>query len=303
MNANPLVSVIMIFFNGEKFIEQAIESVLDQTYDNWELLLVDDGSTDNSTQIACRYIEKFPQKIRYLEHKNHQNKGMSATRNLGIANANGKYIAFLDADDVWLSHNLEQYLNLLNLQPQACMVYGNTLKWYSWTENSEDRDRDHLYDLKIDSEILVEPPKLFELLIKEKISAPCITSLVIKSEALQKIGGFAEEFRGMYEDQAFYAKIFLNHSVFITNAWGAKYRKHPDSCVSIARKTGQVNASHLFFLNWIEKYLLEQEVTDASIWKSLRQSLWAYHHPWLNKFKKKIFRLVGKTLPFSLIRS
>ena len=102
MSSKPLVSGIIIFLNAEKFIEEAIDSVFAQTYDNWELLLVDDGSTDRSTKIAQQYAQHYLAKVRYLEHENHQNLGMSATRNLGIRNVKGKYIAFLDADDVWL---------------------------------------------------------------------------------------------------------------------------------------------------------------------------------------------------------
>ena len=100
MNNKQLVSCIIIFFNAEKFFEEAIESVFAQTYDNWKLLLVDDGSTDSSTVIAHHYAEKYPQKVSYLEHDNHQNLGMSATHNRGIQNARGKYFTFLDSDDL-----------------------------------------------------------------------------------------------------------------------------------------------------------------------------------------------------------
>src|SRR5213593_4271602 len=102
MRNQRLVSVIMIFLDEEKFILEAIESVFAQTYDNWELLLVDDGSRDASTQIAQRSAEQNPGKVRYLEHEGHQNRGMSTSRNMGIRHAKGNYIAFLDADDVWL---------------------------------------------------------------------------------------------------------------------------------------------------------------------------------------------------------
>src|SRR5713226_10047705 len=99
MRNQRLVSVIMIFLDEEKFIREAIESVFPQTYDNWELLLVDDGSTAGSTDIARRYAEQHPGKVRYLDHEGHRNRGMSASRNLGIRHARGDYIAFLDADD------------------------------------------------------------------------------------------------------------------------------------------------------------------------------------------------------------
>src|SRR5215218_10922420 len=99
MSAKPLVSAIIIFLNEERFIEEAIQSVFAQSYENWELLLVDDGSSDASTRIALRYAEEHPGRVRYLEHPGHQNRGMSASRNLGISHTKGEYIACLDADD------------------------------------------------------------------------------------------------------------------------------------------------------------------------------------------------------------
>src|SRR5215218_5812117 len=98
MSSESLVSVIIIFLDAERFIEEAIESVFAQTYDDWELLLVDDGSTDGDTRIALEYAEQNPGRVRYLQHPGHQNRGMSASRNLGIGSARGEYIAFLDAD-------------------------------------------------------------------------------------------------------------------------------------------------------------------------------------------------------------
>jgi glycosyltransferase involved in cell wall biosynthesis len=134
MSNKALVSVIIIFFNSEKFIREAIESVLDQSYDNWELLLVDDGSTDNSTHIAKEYLTRYPQKVCYLEHDGHQNRGMSATRNLGIINAKGVFISFLDSDDVWLPRYIERQVENLMAHPGAGMVYRPVQYWFSWTE-------------------------------------------------------------------------------------------------------------------------------------------------------------------------
>src|SRR5678815_5107839 len=102
MKSDPLVSVIVIFLDEEQFIREAIESVFTQTYHHWELILVDDGSMDSSTSIARSYAREHPERVRYIEHRAHQNRGMSTSRNLGISNANGEYIAFLDGDDIWL---------------------------------------------------------------------------------------------------------------------------------------------------------------------------------------------------------
>jgi glycosyltransferase involved in cell wall biosynthesis len=87
MSDKPLVSVIVIFLNAADFLQEAIESVLAQTYEHWELLLVDDGSTDGSSEIALSFAFENSARIKYFEHDGHQNLGMSAARNLGIRKA------------------------------------------------------------------------------------------------------------------------------------------------------------------------------------------------------------------------
>jgi len=111
MEKQPLVSVIIPCYNGEKFIGEAIESVLNQTYQNWELIIIDDGSTDNSEDIVKKIITDS--QIKLIKHK--YNKGIAKTKNTGIANAKGKYIAFLDQDDIWLNSKLELQLKCFEL--------------------------------------------------------------------------------------------------------------------------------------------------------------------------------------------
>ena len=89
-----LVSAVIIFFNEERFLEEAIESVRAQTYTNWELLLVDDGSTDGSSACARRHAAAEPGRVRYLEHPGRVNLGMSAARNLGIRGGAGRGACF-----------------------------------------------------------------------------------------------------------------------------------------------------------------------------------------------------------------
>lgn len=294
MSSNLLVSVIINFLNTEQFIEEAVESVLLQTYSNWELLLVDDGSTDKSTEIALHYKQQFPEKIRYLEHEGHQNLGASAARNLGIYHTKGEYIAFLDADDIWLPNYLDQMVAILNAQPRAAMVYANTLKWYSWKDDTNDKLRDHAYELGVQTNRLIEPPILFNLLIKGQASAPCTCSIVIRRKSLEKVNGFEDFFRGMYDDQVLYAKIFLKEAVFVADGCWAKYRKHENSCVSVARRTGQADSARFIFLNWLENYLLEQNFTHTEAWQSLQKALWPYRHPTLHKIGTKVQWLLLK---------
>ncbi|MBH8566024.1 glycosyltransferase family 2 protein [Nostoc sp. CENA67] len=308
LNKTSLVSAIIIFLNAEKFIEEAIESVFAQTYENWELLLVDDGSTDNSTAIALQYAEKYPEKVRYLEHDRHQNLGMSATRNLGIRNAKGEYIALLDADDVWLPQKLERQLAIMESNPQAKVVCGASQYWYSWTGNPKDSKRDYIRELGIPLNGLFHPPKLLTLLLQNKINTPATCSVLIRRELFQEIGGFEESFRSMYEDQVFFTKVYLKTSVFIEPNYWDRYRQHPGSSCSIAEKTGQyhpfkINPADFAFLNWIAEYLSKEDVKDAEIWQALQKRFWPYHHPkryfflyYFQRIKSKLHRIGQKVL-------
>ena len=105
---SALVSVIMPTYNHARYIGEAIESVLNQTYKNFELIIIDNYSTDNTAEIVASYNDK---RIKYLKFRNHGI--IAASRNHGIKNSNGKYIAFLDSDDIWLPQKLELQIELM----------------------------------------------------------------------------------------------------------------------------------------------------------------------------------------------
>jgi glycosyltransferase involved in cell wall biosynthesis len=107
---NSLVSIIIPMYNAGLYIRQTVQSALDQSYRNIELIIMNDGSTDNSEQIV-RQMEKEDSRIKYYYKTN---SGVSDTRNKGIALAQGNYIAFLDADDLWKPDNLEKKINAIN---------------------------------------------------------------------------------------------------------------------------------------------------------------------------------------------
>lgn len=299
MKYKPLISTITIFFNCEKFIEEAIESVLAQTYNNWELLLVDNGSSDGSTAITLQYSQKYPQ-IHYLQHPNHQNRGISATRNLGICNALGEYIAFLDADNVWLPQKLEQQLATMQSQPEADIVFGLTQHWYSWTGNSEDAKRDSLRKIDIQPNKLLHPPNLLPLLLKQKANTPGTCSILIRRSIVEEIGGFEETFGGMYEDQAFFAKVYFKASVYVETKCWVKYRQHPDFNCAIGEKTGKyhsynkLNPAYERYLSWMVEYLLKQQVKDAKIWRSVKKALWPFRYQKLYSLSYLLKRIFNK---------
>lgn len=107
---SPLVSIIMPCYNAERYIAQSIESVLAQTYTNWELLITDDCSTDNSVKIAQKYSLQ-DDRIKLLVSDEHH--GIAGTRNLSLDRAQGRFIAFLDDDDLWMSDKLEKQITYM----------------------------------------------------------------------------------------------------------------------------------------------------------------------------------------------
>ena len=222
-----LVSVVVSFLNAERFLNQAISSVQDQEYQHWELLLVDDGSTDGSTEIARSWAAREPHRIFYLEHAAHANLGLSASRNLGIHAARGEYVAFLDADDVWLSERLRRGVEIMQVNPSIGMVYGKTRYWRSWQPDARSRDRIQPHWFR--AERVVPPPELLVRYLEYRAALPSPTSLLVRRSACLAVNGFEDSFRLMHEDQVFLAKICLQHAVYVSNECWDWYRQHPDS--------------------------------------------------------------------------
>jgi glycosyltransferase involved in cell wall biosynthesis len=303
----PLVSTVMPFLNAERFLQEAIESVLSQTYSNWELLLVDDGSTDGSTQIALRYADQYPKQVRYLEHAYHQNRGASASRNLGIRESQGVYIAFLDADDVWLPSKLTQQVGMLEAEPEAAMVYGLSQYWRSWTGHPDDANRDTTPPLGIAPGTLVQPPTLLTRSLEATARTPGPSDLLVRSDVVARIGGFEEHFRGayqLYEDQTFLAKLYLKAPVLVAGECWDRYRQHPDSCVSVVTKAGHKYSTGLYYLDWLAGHLSRESITDAQLWTALRKKRWRYRQPTLFRLLDRGQRRVRqlKTLSAAVAR-
>lgn len=288
----PLVSAIIIFWNASKFIEEAIESVFAQTYGRWELLLVDDGSTDMSTDIARRYAERHPDRVFYLEHDGHQNRGMSASRNLGIRWSRGTYVAFLDADDVWLPSALADQVAILEAHPQAAMVYGPVERWHSWTGKAEDAARDAVEAVGVRPNSLIEPPSLLTQFLRNEGTKP--SGPMVRREIVERVGGFEEAFRGRYEDQVFCAKVCLDYPVYVADRCWYRYRRHGESCCS-SERTGQgdvaYRAARLRFLRWLSTYLSRRPATHPDVRRALRNELWRARSPRLYHLAESAYQV------------
>jgi glycosyltransferase involved in cell wall biosynthesis len=128
MNDEPLVSVITPSYNSANYIEECVESVLSQTYQNWEMVIIDDLSTDDSIHVIEKFCER-DSRIRLIRQE--INTGPAKARNLGIEAAKGDFIAFLDSDDIWLPHKLEKQISFM-LQNDLTLTYSS---YYTIDEN------------------------------------------------------------------------------------------------------------------------------------------------------------------------
>ncbi len=129
MEQKQLVSVVIPLYNTEKYIEETMQSILDQTYKNIEIVIVDDGSKDQSPSIVKNLAEKYPGQVKYVHQKN---QGVSVARNTGIENASGEYVAFLDSDDLWHPTKIEKQVESMHKnEMDAC--YCGYMNFYEET--------------------------------------------------------------------------------------------------------------------------------------------------------------------------
>ena len=211
----PAVSVVLIFLDGEEFLAEAIESVLAQTFADWELVLVDDGSTGPATAIARDYARRHAPKIRYVDHPGHVNLGRSASRNAGVRASSGAILTFIDCDDVWAPEKLEQQMALLQAYPQAALVCGALLYWHSWSADGPTTgEEDRLVLTAGVADRLLQPPEALLRAYPLGDEPGAGVDCAIRREIFEAAGGFEEDFRGMYDDQALLLKLFLDHPVY-----------------------------------------------------------------------------------------
>lgn len=281
----PKVSAIMIFLNGERFIAEAIDSIIGQTFTDWELILVDDGTTDGATAIAKSYAEVRPGQIRYVEHAGHVNLGMSASRNTGLRLARGENVAFLDADDIWLPRRLETHVALLDSHPEVSLVIGSMLWWRSWASAGASplqawRYTDTPSERGLPLHQVIEPPAVaISFLERRGATLPGICSLTARREAVLAVGGFDDSFRSLYEDQVFLFRLCLRYRIWVTDEVLDCYRQHPDSaCNQEGRIVGDARMRPIF-LTWLQAHLVDSGCKDSRLWRAFRAEMLRFDQP------------------------
>ncbi len=179
----PLVSVVVPAYNAEKYLDETIKSVVAQAYSNWELIIVDDGSTDGSAAIAKAWAEK-DKRIIYVYQTNQK---MATARNTGIARAKGKYIAFLDADNLFLPKKLEMQVAHLEAHPEVGVSCAHILHFY-------EHEPQVLYENK--NEVSLAEDQFSDFLHRNSVN---VLAVLVHKECFDKYGAFQEGWKACDE--------------------------------------------------------------------------------------------------------
>jgi hypothetical protein len=258
---SPRVSAIVIFLDAQQYLAEAIESVLAQTFTRWELILVDDGSTDNSRAIAESYASRDPARIRTLQHEAHVNRGMSASRNLGLRSARGAYIGFLDADDRWPPDKLACLVPLLESDERFAVVIG-AIEFFGELPETSDR-------IVRPAVPVGTPLDAAQLLHATLVGRPrLLTTLgnpLMRRSALAEVGGLEDEFTGQAEDAVAWCKLALRFRFTAVADTVLHYRRHGLASGVSDLNAGTLAAGHARFARWLYDYVL-REPPEVRAW-------------------------------------
>lgn len=218
MENEPIISIIMPTYNRAALLHTAIDSVIKQTYSNWELLIIDDYSTDNTISVIKNY-SKMDKRIKYISNKGI--KGVSAARNTGILNSTGAYIAFLDSDDEWLEDHLNDSIKcLIKNNELVCFALwtvkdmnGNCIKSINYdieTNPLKNAIKETNATIKNDS-IVFTAPSFFKYITINPLYCYHINTMVFKKDIIKNTGLFNENLLAS-EDIDFILRVLHNYN-------------------------------------------------------------------------------------------
>jgi glycosyltransferase involved in cell wall biosynthesis len=210
-NGMARVSAIVPAYNAAHYLPTSIKSVMDQTYTDWELVIVDDGSTDGTRELVASYAAQLGDKLRYVHQPN---KGLPAARNTGIRNASGELMALLDADDIWLPARLERSVAAMDVDPAIGIVHGRFERVN--VEGSPVGQTQPVFPLKYMSGMIADH------LYTRRIHLACAT-VTFRKACIEKAGWFDETMRAT-EDRDLWFRIARFYKVAFVDEIIARYR-------------------------------------------------------------------------------
>lgn len=282
MSTKPAVSIIMPAYNAEKTIAESIQSVLNQTYTNWELIVINDGSVDKTSAIVQNYKDS---RIILLEQ---QNSGVAEARNNGIRNASGKMIAFLDSDDLWLKTKLEKFISYVNEYNFTGLIYSKMRFFNDNPQNSVSYNPWKAFD---------ESNPYYHLLLVDYV--PTLT-VIVNKEIFDDVGLFDKDFFGT-EDWDMWIRIVHKYPVALIDEELSLYRNHASG---ISKKFDRQHHQEYLVM---QKHLLHNPGLSPLLKK---KGLWIwYSHELVHRLKNfqflkaaNIYIKMLSCLPISLVQ-
>ena len=225
----PKVSVITAAYNHVQFVRQSVESVLNQTYRDFEHIVVDDGSSDGTSDV----LKSFGDRINYIRQ---ENKGVASARNHGIRKSSGDYIAILDSDDAWMPHKLERQMPIFEERPETAVVYSQAciIDAAGKMRNSDDLLGEPLNPETAFADLLRHDP------------IPVLTA-VVKRKCIDELGGFTESLTAI-SDWDLWVRISARWPIAFIREPLALYRIHGRNSYIDLNNSGQVNRERLLML-------------------------------------------------------
>jgi glycosyltransferase involved in cell wall biosynthesis len=212
-----LVTVVIPSYNYERFVTEAIDSVLSQDYDNLELIVIDDGSTDGSVRTISDYLEARSPKVN-VQFEARANRGRSATLNAALAQGKGSYVSFLDADDVLEPGMVRSLATALDTAgPKTAAAFGD-----GWVIDTGGQIRGQLSDTAP-----LRGGNVFEDMARLRFF-PLLQSALIRRQALERIGGFNEHFK-LIDDWDMWLRLTPRYEILYVPAPLIRYRIHPNN--------------------------------------------------------------------------
>ncbi len=227
------VSIIIPVYNGEKYLSETLDSIIGQIFTDWEIVAVNDGSTDNSHTILQEYKSKLGSKMKIIDQ---ENSGVSVARNVAIDNSEGRYFAFIDSDDVWLPEKLEKQIAILDDNPDVALVYSDLLDLVRENTNT----RKQILNKKLHRGHIFEPLFYFNFIP--------LSSVVVKKEIIEKYGNFDAHYK-IIQDYDLLLRIAEDNVIDYVDESLLLYRIHENNI------SGNVERKERENLELIQKWL------------------------------------------------
>ena len=236
---NPLVSIITPTYNHEKFIGTCIESVLKQTYQNWEMIIIDDGSTDKTSVVVAKYTDD---RIKYVKQENLGIWKLNETYNKALEMSKGDLIAILEGDDAWPNFKLEEQVKIFEKN--------NVVLSWGRKNNINDKNEVIAFDLQsLKNFINMPQEEIMRNLIIENFLQPC--TVIIDKNALLSIGGFLQDKNAPFVDYTTFLELSLKGRFYPLDRVLGYWRKHK-SQVTTTNET-EVNKAFMIAIDFYEK--------------------------------------------------